>query len=59
MGMNRTYDAPGELPASLAMFPLAKALLLPRGQLPLNIFEPRYLAMVDDVMASHRIIGMI
>ncbi len=59
MGINRTYDAPGELPASLAMFPLAKALLLPRGQLPLNIFEPRYLAMVDDVMASHRIIGMI
>ena len=42
------------------MFPLAGALLLPRGQMPLNIFEPRYLAMVDDALRDgHRLIGMI
>ena len=42
------------------MFPLPGALLLPRGQMPLNIFEPRYLAMIDDAMADrHRLIGMI
>jgi Lon protease-like protein len=42
------------------VFPLAGALLLPRGQMPLNIFEPRYLAMVDDALADrHRLIGMI
>ncbi len=59
MGMNHTYADPCELPASFPVFPLAKALLLPRGQLPLNIFETRYLAMIDDVMKTHRIIGMI
>ncbi|VFU10045.1 Peptidase S16 lon domain protein [Methylocella tundrae] len=58
MGMNQAY-APGELPVSFPIFPLAKALLLPRGQLPLNIYEPRYLAMVDDVLKSHRMVGMI
>ena len=42
------------------MFPLPGALLLPRGQMPLNIFEPRYLAMVDDSLRDgHRLIGMI
>ena len=42
------------------MFPLPGALLLPRGQMPLNIFEPRYLAMVDDALRDgHRLIGMI
>ena len=42
------------------MFPLTGALLLPRGQMPLNIFEPRYLAMIDDALrAGHRLIGMI
>jgi hypothetical protein len=42
------------------VFPLAGALLLPRGQMPLNIFEPRYMAMVDDSMRDgHRLIGMI
>lgn len=49
-----------ELPDDLPIFPLPGVLLLPRGQLPLNIFEPRYLAMVDDVMGSrHRLIGMV
>lgn len=48
-----------DLPATLPVFPLDGALLLPRGGLPLNIFEPRYLNMVDDAMAGDRSIGMI
>lgn len=48
-----------DLPESLPIFPLGGVLLLPRGRLPLNIFEPRYLAMVEDAMAGKRIIGMI
>ncbi|MFC0218600.1 hypothetical protein FHS82_002471 [Pseudochelatococcus lubricantis] len=48
-------DCPGVIP----LFPLAGALLLPRGQLPLNVFEPRYLAMVDDVIGSKRVIGIV
>jgi hypothetical protein len=47
-----------QLPASLPVFPLPGALLLPRGDLPLNIFEPRYIAMVDDALAGDRLIGM-
>ena len=47
------------LPETLAIFPLAKAVLLPRQILPLNIFEPRYLAMVEDALKSDRHIGMI
>ncbi|MBI1391403.1 MAG: hypothetical protein GC152_01555 [Alphaproteobacteria bacterium] len=46
-------------PDVLPLFPLAGALLLPGGQLPLNIFEPRYLRMVDDALAGGRTIGMI
>ncbi|MCR9215011.1 MAG: LON peptidase substrate-binding domain-containing protein [Proteobacteria bacterium] len=48
-----------ELPSVLPIFPLTGALLLGSGQLPLNIFEPRYLAMVKDAMDSHRLIGMV
>ncbi len=48
-----------DLPASLPVFPLTGALLLPRGHLPLNVFEPRYLAMVDAAMSGDRLIGMI
>lgn len=48
-----------ELPQILPIFPLSGALLLPRGRLPLNIFEPRYLAMVRDALAAERMIGMI
>jgi Lon protease-like protein len=59
MSLNQTYGDPDALPASFPIFPLAKALLLPRGQLPLNIFEPRYLAMIDDALKDNRIIGMI
>lgn len=49
-----------DLPEVLAVFPLAGALLLPRARLPLRIFEPRYLAMVEDCLKTrHRLIGMI
>src|SRR5277367_780624 len=44
---------------TLPIFPLSGVLLLPRGQLPLNVFEPRYLALVDSAMSGGRIIGMI
>jgi uncharacterized protein len=47
------------LPASLPIFPLSGALLLPGGKLPLNIFEPRYLAMIRDALAGDRLIGMV
>lgn len=51
---------PTDLPDTIPLFPLAGALLLPRAQLPLNIFEPRYLAMLDDTLkSSHRMIGMV
>ena len=60
MPMNAVYASPSDLPDVIAVFPLAGALLLPRGQLPLNIFEQRYLAMIDDVLRSgHRLVGMI
>ncbi|GBQ17012.1 MAG: LON peptidase substrate-binding domain-containing protein [Acidiphilium sp.] len=47
------------IPEIFPIFPLTGALLLPGGRLPLNIFEPRYLAMVDDALGSGRLIGMI
>lgn len=60
MPINAEYRGPGELPEVLSVFPLPGALLLPRGQMPLNIFEPRYLAMIDDALRDgHRLIGMI
>jgi uncharacterized protein len=60
MSINAIYKGPGDLPGVIAVFPLPGALLLPRGQMPLNIFEPRYLAMIDDAMRSGtRVIGMI
>lgn len=48
-----------DLPQAIAVFPLPGVLLLPHAQLPLNIFEPRYLNMIDDAMAAERMIGMI
>ncbi len=51
MPMNAHYRGPIDLPEVIPVFPLPGALLLPRGQMPLNIFEPRYLAMVDDCVA--------
>ncbi len=49
----------GDLPEAASIFPLSGALLLPRGVLPLTIFEPRYLRMVSSAMAKDRMIGMI
>ncbi len=60
MPMNAVYRGPADLPEVISVFPLPGALLLPRGQMPLNIFEPRYLALVDDALRDgHRLIGMI
>lgn len=56
---NQTYRGPDDLPVVVPVFPLPAALLLPRGQLPLNVFEPRYLAMIDAALRGDRIIGMI
>jgi hypothetical protein len=53
------YRRTADLPQVIPVFPLDGALLLPGGDLPLQIFEPRYLNMIDDVMAGDRIVGMI
>jgi len=53
------YRTLADLPQLIPVFPLDGALLLPGGELPLQIFEPRYLNMVDDAMAGDRVIGMI
>lgn len=57
--MPHGYVKAADLPQVIPVFPLDGVILLPRGQLPLNMFEPRYLNMVDDAMAGDRIIGMI
>jgi len=54
-----TYRQPTDLPSLIPMFPLTGAILLPRASVPLNVFEPRYLAMIDWVLAGDRIIGII
>jgi Lon protease-like protein len=60
MPINTIYRGPEALQSDIPVFPLPGALLLPRGQMPLNIFEPRYVAMVDDTLRSgHRLVGMI
>ena len=59
MSINKPYRSAEELADIIPVFPLPGALLLPRGQLPLNIFEPRYMALIDDALKSHRLIGMI
>ena len=59
MPSNRRYNDVAEIPAEIPLFPLENVLLLPHGGLPLNIFEPRYLAMIDAALAADRMIGMI
>src|SRR3984893_19374626 len=60
MPITAEYLGPGDLPEVIPVSPLPGALLLPRGQMPLNIFEPRYVAMIDDSLrGGHRLIGMI
>ncbi len=56
---NFSYVNASDIPETIALFPLSGALLLPGGQMPLNIFEPRYLAMIDHALATDRLIGMV
>lgn len=56
---NATYRSARDIPETAPVFPLAGALLLPGGQMPLNIFEPRYLEMIDAALRGDRLIGMI
>jgi len=57
--MSWIYNTLDDLPKTLDVFPLTGVLLLPRGNLPLNVFEPRYLALVDAALSGTRLIGMI
>jgi len=59
LGWIEQYQRPQDLPPRLPVFPLRGAILLPRATLPLNIFEPRYLAMLNDALAGSRLIGII
>lgn len=59
MSINHPYTDIAQLPSALPVFPLTGAVILPRGELPLNIFEPRYMAMVNDAISGPRLIGMI
>lgn len=56
---NKAYRCSGDIPEIVPVFPLSGALLLPGGQMPLNLFEPRYLAMFDAALSKDRVIGMI
>jgi Lon protease-like protein len=53
------YRKPADLPQTIPLFPLEGAILFPRGVLALNIFEPRYLNMIDDALGGERLVGMI
>mgnify|MGYP001478867796 FL=1 len=56
---NAHYRKEADLPATVCVFPLAGALLLPGGRMPLNIFEPRYLQMLDHAIAGTRLLGIV
>ncbi len=56
---NKIYKSEEDFPTDIPIFPLSGALLLPGGNMPLNMFEPRYLAMTDHAMSTNRLIGMI
>ena len=56
---NANYRDLDDVPAIVPLFPLSGALLLPGSQLPLNLFEPRYLAMFDTALKTNRVIGMV
>ena len=59
MTLTDRYNRPADLPPRIPVFPLRGAILLPRATLPLNIFEPRYLSMIDDAMSGSRVIGIL
>ena len=52
-------DKINKLPPTIPIFPLSNFIIFPNTTVPLNIFEPRYIQMIDDSMKSHRMIGMI
>ena len=53
------YQGPADVPQPIPVFPLLRTILLPRAMLPLNVFEPRYLAMLEDVMAGPRVLLIV
>lgn len=59
MALIDRYRRPHDLPDRVPVFPLRGAVLLPRAAMPLNIFEPRYLSMIDDAMAGARLIAIV
>ena len=59
MSSSERYRTTADLPPTIPLFPLRGVILLPRSQLPLNVFEPRYLAMVDDALSGSRLIGIL
>jgi Lon protease-like protein len=59
MKLNRVYTSSAEMPATIPLFPLSGALLLPRRPIQLTLFEPRYLAMLDDALSGERLIGIV
>ncbi len=59
MAFLENYRSPRDLPEELPLFPLLGAILLPRATLPLNVFEPRYLSLVDDTLSGDRVIGIV
>jgi len=59
MKITDRYQSPADIPAALPVFPLRNCILLPRASLPLNIFEPRYLRMIEDVIAAERLLVIV
>ena len=59
IAIDERYADPEDIPESIPVFPLQGAILLPRVTMPLHIFEPRYLMMIDDVLAGDRVVGII
>lgn len=59
MKLNRTYAGPADMPATIPLFPLEGALLLPRRPIQLTVFEPCYLEMLDDALSGERLVGII
>lgn len=57
--MSERYRGPADIPQRIPVFPLSGAILLPRATLPLHIFEPRYLQMIEDAMSTSRVLGMV
>jgi hypothetical protein len=59
LGVTERYRTVTDMPSALPLFPLRGAILLPRASLTLNVFEPRYLALVDHALASDRMVGVV